>query len=165
MTPLTNLIQPFITIQDTILDVGCGIMTPTTDLICKYILGIDMYEPYLNVVKDKHSTINMDVTELHRFPDKSYDVVIALDVIEHLEIEQAIILLNNLKRIARKHAFIFTPKEFHTNEEHTKNVWDLGDNELQRHRCVITKPQLAEHGFERIQTASYKGMILAKWSG
>jgi len=155
--------QPFILPEDTVLDIGCGVMTPTDGLVCKSILGVDKFERYLHEVKAKHPTIMLDVNNLDVFVDDSYDVVIALDVIEHLEKDDAIKLLANIKRIARKQAFIFTPKEFHTNEENTKNVWDMGDNELQRHRCLITKPELAVEGFARVKTACYPDMVLARW--
>jgi len=144
-----------------VLDVGCGIMNPTTDLICKSILGVDMYKPYLEKIKEKHQTIRLNAKELKHFINNSYDVVIALDLIEHLHKNDAIKLLLNMRRIARKHAIIFTPKSFHTNEENTKNVWDMGKNTLQRHQCLVTKPELGKYGFVRVKTASYPNMVLA----
>lgn len=164
MNPLGVLIEPYIDPEDTILDIGCGIMTPLDGISCKSILGVDLYLPYLDAIKDRYSTIQMDVKDLNVFPNDSYDVVVALDLVEHLVHAPAMYVLQEMKRICRKHAIVFTPKSFHTNEENVENVWDMGENPLQRHKCLVTKQELAESGYVRVKTASYPDMILAVYS-
>lgn len=50
-----------------------------------------------------------DLTEL---ADRSYDLVIAFDVIEHLKIHDGYLLLYEMERIAKRASFIFTPNGF-----------------------------------------------------
>jgi len=164
LTPLTNLIQPFVEPTDTVLDVGCGIMTPTIDLNCRFILGMDLYSRYLDEIKDKQPVILLAVSGLDRFRKESFDVVLALDLIEHLEKSEGFIAIREMKRICRKHVIIFTPKDFHTNHENVENVWEMGKNPLQEHKSLFSKPELGELGFVRIQTASYPDMILTKYT-
>ncbi len=147
MNWLGNLIQKEINPDDTILDLGCGIMIGYDGLICKNILGTDIWKPYLNVIKDKVDTIEVGMSETFRFMDNSYDVVICLDVIEHLDYDLAIKVLEECKRICRKKAIIYTPKEFKDNHQDEDGAWGLGDNVFQNHLCLVDKQDLRSRGY------------------
>ena len=77
-----------------VLDLGCGIMQATTDirgtpgnegnLNCRTILGVDVFSKYLDQIKFEYPTLNIEITNTDIFVDQSYDVVICLDVLEHL---------------------------------------------------------------------------------
>jgi ubiquinone/menaquinone biosynthesis C-methylase UbiE len=154
-----ELIQKEITKNDTVLDLGCGIMQATTDVIeyrktrnpfkdlrvikCKSLLGCDMWRSYLDVAKKHFPVIQISMNELDRFVDESFDVVMCLDVLEHLELQEAINAIEHMKRIARKKVIIYTPSSFKTNEEHVENVWDLGENRFQKHKCFL-EPKLLQ---------------------
>jgi len=100
---------------DTILDLGCGpnspvrfIHTPTT--------GVDGYEPSIKKAR-KHRTHDelrlMDVRDTAKaFGEKSFDAVVALDLIEHLSREDACRLLSAMERIAKRKVVIVTPNGF-----------------------------------------------------
>src|SRR3990167_11074146 len=100
MNWLGELISKEITYDDSILDLGCGIMSATDELEHK-ILGVDIWDRYLNHIKDKFPTVKISMEETYRFMDKSYDVVLCLDVLEHLEYELALKIIDECKRIAR----------------------------------------------------------------
>ena len=142
MNWLGEMVQSHVTKYDTVLDLGCGIMMPTDDLRCKNITGCDLFERYLDHIKDKFNTIKLGLDETDRFMDNSYDIVICLDVVEHLERELALKVLDEVKRICRKKAIIFTPKLFDKNEQPKDGAWGLGENHLQNHLCQVTANDL-----------------------
>ena len=143
MNWLGGLVQKLVTESDTVLDLGCGIMTAIDGLKYKSYLGVDVWMPYLEHIKHKQNVLQMDVTEnLEQFLDDSYDVVLCLDLLEHLELKQADYVLSHLNRICRKKSIIFTPSKFDTNIEATKNAWDLGECSFQTHKCLIPRELL-----------------------
>ncbi len=151
---LGGYIQDFVERDDIVLDVGCGIMQATSDslykgsLKCKTILGMDIWLKYLDQIKDRYPTLCANTQNMWMFPDSSYDVVLCLDVLEHLELSDAMKLIDEMKRITRKHVIIYTPEEFETNEENESNAWDLGNNPHQKHKCVLTESELKKLGFD-----------------
>lgn len=155
MNWLGELVQKYVTVDDTVLDIGCGIHHTIEGLICKSYLGCDIWPTYLDVVKQKQNVVRIDATkDLDRFPDKSYDVVICLDVLEHVELVQAKEVLEHLKRICRRFAIIFTPQTFKDNQSAVVNAWDLGECQYQHHKCLLTSEILQNCGFKvRIDNA------------
>ena len=149
MNWLGQLVQKHINLDDTVLDIGCGNLETIDGLQCNSYLGCDVWPKYLDVAKTKQNTVRIDATkDLDRFPDKSYDVVLCLDVLEHVTLGDAEKILEHLKRICRKYVIIFTPSEFKDNESAVLNAWDLGRCDYQRHRCVLTMEILKGHGFK-----------------
>lgn len=136
MNWLGELISKEITQSDSILDLGCGIMS-ATDELKNNILGVDIWDKYLNHIKDKFPTVKISMEETERFMDKSYDVVFCLDVVEHLEYELALKILDECKRIARKKVIIFTPSVHKDNSSAEKDAWGLGECSYQKHLSVI----------------------------
>lgn len=148
MNWLGKSIQDELDIEDTVLDVGCGIMQGSDDLLCKSMLGCDIFPKYLNKIKNKWNTVILGAHELDRFVDESYDFVICLDVVEHLERELALKVLDELKRIARKKVIVYTPSEFHENLEQVKDSWGMGYNEAQKHKCLISRVDFKLKGYK-----------------
>lgn len=164
MNWLGHLIQKEISKNDTVLDLGCGIMQCTTDTIefypsrnpfkntrilnCKSLLGCDIWIKYLEKVKNIFPVIQISMNELYRFVDESFDVVICLDVLEHLSLPDASHAINEMKRIARKKVIIYTPSAFETNDEHVENVWEIGFNQHQLHKCFVSPQLLQEAKFK-----------------
>ncbi len=174
---LGKIIQKYVTFEDTVLDLGCGIMKSTTDVIetidrekysnftwkkrkiihflqnspkiiqCKSLLGCDIWPKYLDVSKQYFPVLKLGMDELDRFMDNSFDVILCLDVLEHLLLDDAILAINHMKRIARKTVIVYTPSNFETNEEHVENVWNLGENKFQKHQCFLSPETLKELAF------------------
>lgn len=147
MNWLGEIIQRYIRNSDTVLDLGCGIMQATDGLKCKNILGCDIWMSYLYHICDKFMTIQIGMNELQRFPNNSYDVVLCLDVIEHLHESTTLEAINEMKRIARRRVIIYTPNKFETNENAIENSWGLGKCEYQRHVCLFDEERLRGLGF------------------
>ena len=174
---LGKIIQKYIKSEYIVLDLGCGIMKSTTDVIekidkekysnftrkkrkiihffqrssgtikCRSLLGCDIWPKYLDISKEYFPVLRLNMNELDRFVDDSFDVVLCIDVLEHLSLDDAIIAIKHMKRIARKIVIVYTPSKFETNEEHVENVWDLGKNKFQKHQCFLSPDILKELNF------------------
>jgi len=168
---LGKIIQRYVSSDDTVLDLGCGIMQATTDnlekilgqnlknqlikkisksdnLRCKSTLGCDLWEKYLKVANRHWPVVKLGMNELDKFIDESFDIVLCIDVLEHLELQQALSAIDHMKRIARKKVIIYTPSSFSTNEQNVENTWGLGDNPHQMHKCFLEPKMLQNMGFE-----------------
>ena len=137
MNWLGKMVQRQINQEDTVLDLGCGIQQANDDIRAKSVLGVDIWDIYLDEIKGKINTVRISMSELDRFMDKSYDVVICLDVVEHLDKDLALKVIDECKRICRKRAIIYTPSEFKDNMDAIQNTWDLGNNPHQEHKCLL----------------------------
>jgi len=125
---------------------------PKTRLQCRKLVGVDIYQPYLDYLEKKGvETIKHDLTKLPLpLPDKSSDHVLLLDILEHLEFDEALDLVAEAERIARKKIFVLTPKTFFSNESAVSNPYPyegLGTNEYQRHKCLFTENWFKDNGF------------------
>jgi len=131
--PLTfRKIASHIDPQDAVLDVGCGIGI-FLDIIrphCKAVAGLDISPVAINLLKSKG--IEGKVGELPEisYPDKSFDVVVATEIVEHLD--DPVALLKEAVRVARKKVIFTVPD----------NV--LGPEEFAEHRQLFTKDTLEE---------------------
>ena len=132
------ILQDEVSLNDTVLDLGCGIMGVTKNLRCLSILGVDVCEDYLNQIKGRVPVIWTDA----RFATKqlmlsqSFDVVLAIDFIEHLDRQSGLELLDEMSRVARKKAIVFTPEGFI--EQKDGIGWAQGKPEYQSHKSGWT---------------------------
>lgn len=100
---------------NSIADLACGRGLPMRKIRArmrvKYALGVDLFEPYLQECKqfslhDKY--LRADIRKLP-LTEKSFDVVIALQVLEHLHKNEAWKVLEKMEKIARKQIIIAVP--------------------------------------------------------
>lgn len=163
-------IQAGIDSDDSVLNLGCCVMNdildtfpdyPHTKLQCRLLVGVDYFKPYLEylIEKIRGSDIHLVLADLTKlplpFPDKSFDVGLMLDVLEHLpSLEAAEDLMREVERIVRKKIFIVIPKEnplvtyMPLNAEPVAPYESFGRmNPLQRHRFCVDKVWIEEQGF------------------
>jgi SAM-dependent methyltransferase len=162
-----QLIQKNIDPHDTVLDLGCGVMLdlldiyplyPKTQLNCKALTGVDIYEPYLQWLNQHYPNVKTVLCNIGVFPlpfaDKSFDDVLLLGVIEHLPIfEKAELLLKECERVASKRVFVATPKKFHSPKaglEQVEPYKSLGGmaNSFQEHHLLFTAQYFVNRGYK-----------------
>lgn len=99
----------------TILDLGCGELSPIR-FVSARTYGVDAHKS--SIVKAKkigtHDFFKLlDVRNLSDyFRPKSFDAVVALDLIEHLSKEEGYKLIRGMEQLASKKVIIFTPNGF-----------------------------------------------------
>lgn len=101
--------------NDTVLDLGCGNGQHSIKIahLCKKIIAVDQDENQLKlaqqIVKDKRITninfMKMDLEKELSFRDKSFNKVLCLDVLEHLNNDYQ--LLKEIKRILKPKGLVF----------------------------------------------------------
>jgi len=140
-----------------VLDLGCGIYnTPISvqmlRLPFKKLESIDRHGP---IVKQLHSSlirgksflakehvarIRDARTHVALAEDNSYDVILMLDFLEHIEKGDGAKLLEECKRVASKRVLLWIPLESYESEER-------GGNPYQVHLAAWTKEELEDHGY------------------
>lgn len=163
MNWLGELVQKEVTPQDSVISIGCGVLQEILGLRCKSFLGVDIYQPYVDKLKSQGvNAVCADATR-HDFGDR-YDIVLALDVLEHLDKTDALALINKMKDISDSKVIVYTPSLFFDNvnvnwkgEDQNIFGWlensdyspykNMGLNKHQEHLCLITEGELQEFGF------------------
>ena len=131
--------------SDEVLDLGCGIMPATGGrLHCKRHVGVDGFKPYLDLIGPPCVCGRLPEV-LERFESRSFDVVLLLDVVEHLDKPDALAAIAAAETIARREVIVFTPDGFVPQAGFS--AWGLGLNQDQAHRCGFTFDELAAMGY------------------
>lgn len=132
----------------TVLDVGCGAAGSPVSLIkdrLNYSIGVDAYLPSIeSSERSKAHTEHkhMDVTKIAEvFKPKSFDCVVALDLIEHLTKEEGKMLLKNMESIAIKKVIVFTPNGYIN-----QDIYD--NNEYQIHKSGWSAKEMKKLGYK-----------------
>jgi SAM-dependent methyltransferase len=133
-----------------ILDVGCG-TGGNLEMLKKFgaAEGVDVSDDALEFCRSKGLTVHKGLAEELPFADESFDVVTALDVVEHLDDDIA--GLKEMFRVTKRggKTLIFVPAFMW--------LWGVQDD-VSNHRIRYTKKQIVERlekaGFE-IERATY----------
>ncbi len=140
---------------ETVLDLGCGPSSPIRPFSKRfYSVGVDAFSNYIKISK-KHRIHNsyqlMNIMDIDKkFKPKSFDGVILIDVLEHLDKESGKIILKKAERIAKKKIIISTPNGFAAQSLYDKNP-------LQLHRSGWTPQELKNRGY------CVNGLLGLKW--
>jgi hypothetical protein len=104
-----------------ILEIGCGANSPILKIgYGRRTTAIEIFRPYV----DKHNWLGSYQKCSHQdaltfdYPEKAFDAVVILDVLEHLDRKQVeqIDLFGKMERCARKRVICFTPNGFIEND-------------------------------------------------
>jgi len=150
---------------ETVLDLGCGHHSPLQ--VCKipFSVGVELFEPSLkeSMRKGIHSQyIQADIRQIE-FKPKSFDAVIAIELLEHLTKQEGAELLDKdkMERWARKKVVVTTPNGY---------LWQgtYANNPLQEHKSGWSVKELRElefrvfglNGWKRLR--GYKGSVKYK---
>ena len=138
---------------DSLLDLGCGYFSPIDRFNIPFSVGVELFEPYLQESKRKgiHSQyIRADIRRLE-FQSKSFDAVIAIDVLEHLTKQEGSKLLLKMAHWATKKVIIVTPNGYLSQDVY-------GSNPLQEHRSGWSVEELSDLGFKVYGINGWKGL-------
>src|SRR3989344_4710382 len=131
-----------------ILDVACGLSLKSKFIPAQIRVGVDIFEKYFSHIEAEVSyvVIKQDVRKLRDiFVSKSFDLVIALDIIEHLEKAESLSLMKQCEEIARKAVVLETPKGY---IPQNLDIWGHGGHEFQTHRCGWEPKELEDLGYQ-----------------
>lgn len=117
--------------SSSVLDVGCGASSPLGNIRKTFqSVGIDLFQKSITESKQKKvhdKYINGNILELQKYcKKKSFDTVIALDVIEHFKKKDGLQLIKKMENVAKKRVIILTPNGFYPQDE-------INGNPYQRH--------------------------------
>lgn len=105
--------------------------------------GIEGYPGYITPVHE-YSYNNLLIGEalklLPSLEDKTYDLVLAIDILEHFDKEQGVVFLKECQRVCRGSVLVSTPKEFVAQE--------VPANPLENHRSHWTEDDFRLCGFD-----------------
>jgi len=115
---------------DKVLDVGCGrgIVGALSRIYRQpsYVIGIDIFKPYISSVQKLNLYDELIMCDLRNLPlpfkDKTFDVTICLETIEHLPRHVGLELISEeLKRLTKSRIIISTPAHFFTQPAFDQN--------------------------------------------
>ena len=163
MNWLGELVRQEIGEGDSVLDLGCGTLQATGVLGARH-LAVDCFRPYLDEIKDRTLTLHAFIPlALEMFPARSWDVVLLLDVLEHLRKDAALSALTLAEHVARKKVILFTPLGMVAQVGF--NYAGFGFNPWQEHRCGFIVSELEQRGYScllhdnhSLQAGEHKGI-------
>lgn len=135
---------------DSILDLGCGQGKPMAMIKLwrniKNAVGVDLYKPYIKLAKklklhDKY--IISDIRKI-KFKPKSFDIVLASHIVEHLSKVDAWKLIKKMEKIAARQVVIATPIG-----EIYQPMFD--DNKLQEHKSHFFPEEFEKRGYKTVR--------------
>ncbi|MDO8529167.1 MAG: class I SAM-dependent methyltransferase [bacterium] len=128
----------------TVLDLGCGPSSPLQySKNIDYSVGVEAFAPYLGESKKRkiHTEYIEKRIEEVDFPEKSFDAVIMIEVLEHLTEEKGYEILKKAEKWARKKVIVSTPNGFLPQRERD-------DNQFQKHLSGWNIKTLNKLGFK-----------------
>lgn len=125
-----GLLRKHLTNMTSVLDIGCGARSPLGGIPKTFhAVGADIFNESIAKSKKLHihdEYIQGDVMDIAKIvKPKSFDAVIALDLIEHLTKKQGERLLTIMESIARKKVIVMTPNGFYRQEPYENNPYQI----------------------------------------
>lgn len=133
----------------TFLDLACGMGLPMKLINLRYKFdstGVDIFEPYLKELKKQgvhNRYIKADIRKID-FKPKSFDIVMASQVVEHMKKSEALTLIKKMEKIAKKQVIIATPVGESEYETDDGNIY-------QRHKCFFYPEEFEKMGYKVIK--------------
>jgi len=146
-----------------ILDCGCGQGIWAYLMRCEkrgdegYIVGLDLNEPFLAFCKKHRVYDDLVLSDTSRLPfrNKSFDMILASEVIEHLTKDQALKFLEEIERVCKRRIILTTPNG--------QRLWKAERNKWQIHRSIWTAREFQKRGY-KVRGIGFKYVELAKKS-
>lgn len=132
-----------------VLDIGCGdgsLMNKVNSDKKYEVTGVDLYKPSIEkaIASGLYRRVIMRDLRKIKFKDKSFDVVLASQVIEHLKKEDSLRLISKLEKIAKNKVILTTPKGFVEYDPFEV----IEDNKFQEHKSGWEVKDLENMGYK-----------------
>jgi len=140
----------------TVLDLGCGNGQSFTGSDFPVLVGVDIWKKKFEMPEYDEVYFH-DIREIDKlYPPKSFDIVTAIDTIEHLEKEEGFKLIENAETIAKNKVIFFTPRKWSENKEagENKKFWSYG-NPYNYHKSLWKEEDFTSRGYEIIPNKNY----------
>lgn len=113
-----------------LLDVGCGNNSPIKSFSAGlYTVGVDIFERSIEESKAANihnAYVVSNVLDIDRhFSEGQFDIVLACDVIEHLQKEDGWKLMERMEAIAKHKVIFYTPNGFLKQGDRYNNPWQV----------------------------------------
>lgn len=111
-----------------ILDVGCGRGEPMKFINRSkkfYMVSLDIFKPYLIEAKRNGTHSDYILCDVRMMPvrEKTFDVVLCVEVLEHLRREDGVKLIKSMEKVARKQVILTTPVNKYVQHAYDDNPW------------------------------------------
>lgn len=152
--PITWVLDPRI---ETVLDLGCGQGKPMEfikyRIKIKKSVGVDLFEPYIQEAEQKKIHDQYLIADIRKvkFPPKSFDLVVASHVLEHMSRKDAWKVLENMERMAKKQVIAVTPIGEHYHQLEDGNIWQL-------HKSAFNPKDFEDRGY-KIKKYGWKWLL------
>jgi SAM-dependent methyltransferase len=105
---------------ESVLEVGCATGHIISRIEAKRKAGVDVSKVAIFLAKKRHKNVEFKVANATKLPfdDKSFDVVILPELIEHLNKRNAIKAIKEASRVAKNKIIITTPNGIHESPMH-----------------------------------------------
>jgi hypothetical protein len=136
---------------ESILDVACGLSLKSKFIDTATRVGLDLHRPYLEAASEQNPDVCWvpmvgDATKLRTlFLPKTFDLVLLLDIVEHVDKALALDMIAQAEEIARVAVVIETPRGL---IPQNLDILGFGQHHLQTHRCGFEKEELEELGYQ-----------------
>jgi len=144
--PLIEYLNNQISEDDLVLDIGCGTKVISNNLNCAGVTTLDTWQPF-------EPDIWCNLMTIPRLPCErdSFEVILMIDVIEHLTKDRGFMMLKEAKRVTNKYLFLLTPLWWDPNLDCIKDVNSpYYNNDFDKHLSLWETADFPE--FERITT-------------
>ena len=132
---------------ESVLDVGCGLSLQSRYIDADRRVGLDIYKPFLDKIETDvpYTAVNADALDIDKFyAPESFDVVLVLDMIEHLDKDTGYRLLEIVEQVAKRLVYITTPRGF---TPQNIDLWECNGHEYQTHRSGWFPEEFTERGY------------------
>lgn len=131
---------------NSVLDIGCGQGEPARFLKNKrklFSIGIDIFLPYLREAQKQESHDAYVLGDIRYLPfrPKSFDVVLAVEVLEHLKREEGLALIKAMEQVAKRQVIITTPVCSYKQDPYDGNPY-------QEHQHIWQPKELRQLGYK-----------------
>ena len=139
----------------TVLDVGCGLSLKSQYVDAEVRVGVEIHRPFIERIEATvpYAVVNANALDIGRlFLPGSFDLVLVLDLVEHLDKSDALRLIEMAEAIARVAVIIETPRGFVPQDI---DIWQGGGDQYQTHRSGWEPEEFTARGYE-VRLRDYK---------